>query len=276
MDTNKPLLAEKIKQTFNSKILTSLKNTQLKLSNQKDSLLCEGKLTRMVGLTMEAIGCEAAVGSKCLVEGVDDKFYEAEVVGFSGDLLFLMPTTPVYGVVPGARVIPTNHVYQVNIDMNLLGRVLDGDGNPLDGKPLVESKHKISLNGELLNPLLRSPISKPIDVGVRAINALISVGRGQRMGLFAGSGVGKSVLMGMMTKYTDADVIVVGLIGERGREVKEFIQNILGKEGMARAVIVAVPADQSPVMRLHGAQLACSIAEFFVIRAYMFYYYLIL
>ncbi len=250
-------------ENYNTHLLKAISNAQLKISNHPSSLLVEGKLTRMVGLTMEAIGCEAAVGSKCLVEGIDNKFYEAEVVGFSGELIYLMPTTPVYGIVPGARVIPTNKVYQVNVSMDLLGRVLDGNGDPLDGMDLSESDQKASLNGKLLNPLLRSPISTPIDVGVRAINALITVGRGQRMGLFAGSGVGKSVLMGMMTKYSDADVIVVGLIGERGREVKEFIQKILGKEGMARAVVVAVPADQSPVMRLHGAQLACSIAEFF-------------
>ncbi|MFK5985476.1 MAG: flagellar protein export ATPase FliI [Pseudomonadota bacterium] len=248
---------------FNNKLLNSIQNAQLKLSNQSSSLLVEGKLTRMVGLTMEAIGCSAILGSKCLVEGVDGKYYEAEVVGFDDEILFLMPTTPVYGVIPGARVIPTNEIYHVNVGMELLGRVLDGNGQPLDGKILPELHQKLSLNGELLNPLLRTPISKPIDVGVRAINALITVGRGQRMGLFAGSGVGKSVLLGMMTKYSDADVIVVALIGERGREVKEFIQKILGKEGMARAVIVAVPADQSPVMRLHGAQLACSITEYF-------------
>ncbi|MFK5894827.1 MAG: flagellar protein export ATPase FliI [Pseudomonadota bacterium] len=255
----KPLYVDQ----FNTQLVKTIQNAQLKLNNQANTLLVEGKLTRMVGLTMEAIGCEAAVGSKCLVEGIDDTFFEAEVVGFSGEILYLMPTVAVHGVVPGARVIPTNQVYQVNVSMDLLGRVLDGSGQPLDGKPIVISNQKVSLNGELLNPLLRSPINQPIDVGVRAINAIITVGRGQRMGLFAGSGVGKSVLMGMMTKYSDADVIVVGLIGERGREVKEFIQNILGVEGMARAVIVAVPADQSPVMRLHGAQLACSIAEYF-------------
>ena len=252
-----------IVDNLNFQFTETIQNAQLKLSNQSSTFLVEGKLTRMVGLTMEAIGCEAAVGSKCLVEGIDDHFYETEVVGFSGEILYLMPTEPVHGVIPGARVIPTNNVFEMNVSMDLLGRVLDGSGKSLDGKALIESNQKVSLNGKLLNPLLRTPITVPIDVGVRAINAVITVGRGQRMGLFAGSGVGKSVLMGMMTKYSDADVIVVGLIGERGREVKEFIQNILGDEGMARAVVVAVPADQSPVMRLHGAQLACSIAEYF-------------
>jgi flagellum-specific ATP synthase len=236
---------------------------QDKIKRFDSRLIVEGKLTRLVGLTMEAIGCEAVVGSKCLVATGHNSFFEAEVVGFSGEITYLMPTAPIQGVVPGARVIPTNEVYQLNVGQSLLGRVLGGDGKPLDGKPVPESHHKVSLSGKLLNPLLRTPIDTPLDVGVRAINALLTVGRGQRMGLFAGSGVGKSVLLGMMTKYSNADVIIVALIGERGREVKEFIQNILGDEGMARSVVVAVPADQSPVMRLHGAQLACSIAEYF-------------
>ncbi len=240
--------------------LSSLARARDKVDLQ---LVVAGKLTRLVGLTMEAIGCEAVVGSRCLVENCKKGFFEAEVVGFSGDITYLMPTSQIEGVVPGARVIPTNEMYQVGVSNELLGRVLGGDGKPLDGKPMPDTGKKVSLNGELLNPLLREPVTEPLDVGVRAINALLTVGRGQRMGLFAGSGVGKSVLLGMMTKYSDADVIVVALIGERGREVKDFIQNILGKEGMARAVIVAVPADQSPVMRLHGSQLACSIAEYF-------------
>jgi len=251
-------------------ILSLSKNLEerLKLCHEKldyspSQLVVEGKLVRMVGLTLEAIGCDAAVGSRCLVEQADKTFVEAEVVGFSGERIFLMPTTHIHGIVPNARVIPTGQVYQVKVGPQLLGRVLDGTGKPLDGKPPIESNQSIPLSGKQVNPLLRDPIEHPLDVGIRSINALLSVGRGQRMGLFAGSGVGKSVLMGMMTKYTNADVIVVGLIGERGREVKEFIQNILGPEGMARSVVVAVPADQSPVMRLHGAQLCTSIAEYF-------------
>ncbi|MCA1806070.1 MAG: FliI/YscN family ATPase, partial [Xanthomonadaceae bacterium] len=145
----------------------------------------------------------------------------------------------------------------------LLGRVLDGAGNPLDGKGPLQVETHVPLTGRNINPLSRKPVREPLDVGVRAINALLSVGRGQRMGLFAGSGVGKSVLLGMMTKYTNADVIVVGLIGERGREVKEFVDNILGPKGLARSVVVATPADNSPLMRLHGAMMATSIAEHF-------------
>jgi len=226
-------------------------------------LVVEGHLTRMVGLTLEAVGCHAPVGARCLVEGPGGEDIEAEVVGFSGDKLFLMPTGRMQGIVPNARVIPTDRVYDVAVGNQLLGRVLDGAGNPLDGKGPVRTSERVPISARAINPLARHPICEKLDVGIRAINALLSVGRGQRMGLFAGSGVGKSVLLGMMTRYTTADVIVVGLIGERGREVKEFIENILGEEGMARAVVVASPADDAPVMRLHGASLATRIAEYF-------------
>lgn len=217
----------------------------------------------MVGLTLEAVGIHAPVGARCLVEGPNGADIEAEVVGFAGEKLFLMPTGHVHGIVPGARVTPTGEVYDVPVGPGLLGRILDGGGNPLDGRGPIGHTRRMALGGRSINPLSRHPIREPLDVGIRSINALLSVGRGQRMGLFAGSGVGKSVLLGMMTRYTNADVIVVGLIGERGREVKEFIENILGEEGMARAVVIASPADDSPVMRLHGAALATSVAEYF-------------
>ncbi len=248
---------------FNSSWLQRLRNAREIIETQPVGLTVEGRLTRMVGMTLEAVGCQSAIGGRCLVEGVDKQLIETEVVGFSGDKLYLMPTTGISGILPNARVIPTSSTYQVPVGSSLLGRVIDGSGNPLDGKGPLKNTHTAPLSAETMNPLSREPISTPMDVGVRAINALLTVGRGQRMGLFAGSGVGKSVLLGMMTKFTNADVIVVGLIGERGREVKEFIENILGPEGMARSVVVAVPADQSPVMRLHGAQVATSIAEDF-------------
>ncbi|MDX1250746.1 MAG: flagellar protein export ATPase FliI [Gammaproteobacteria bacterium] len=226
-------------------------------------LIVEGKLTRMVGLTLEAVGCQAAIGERCLVMGPGGDIVETEVVGFSGNKTFLMPTGEIRGLMPNARVIPVRHAYDVAVGDALLGRVLDGGGQPLDGRGSLRTEAVMPLSGRPLNPLGRRPIREPLDVGVRAINALLTVGRGQRMGLFAGSGVGKSVLLGMMTRFTNADVIVVGLIGERGREVKEFIENILGDEGMARAVVVAAPADHTPMMRLHGAMLATSIAEYF-------------
>ena len=223
----------------------------------------EGRLVRMVGLTLEASGIQAPIGTRCLIESPNTPSIEAEVVGFSGERVFLMPTGTTQGISPESRVIPTGKVYQAPVGDHLLGRVIDGAGTPLDGKgPLLFDEER-PLTGKMVNPMDRAPIEQPLDVGVRAINTMLTVGRGQRMGLFAGSGVGKSVLLGMMTKYTTADIIVVGLIGERGREVKEFIDQILGAEGMARAVVVAAPADTSPVMRLHGASMASTIAEYY-------------
>lgn len=226
-------------------------------------LVVEGRLTRMVGLTLEAVGCRAAIGGQCDVIGGNDQRIEAEVVGFSGESLYLMPTGDIRGLEQDARVIPTGRVCEAVVGEHLLGRVIDGAGQPLDGKGSIHTDERRPLTGETFNPLARTPIREPLDVGVRAINALLSVGRGQRLGLFAGSGVGKSVLLGMMTRYTNADVVVVGLIGERGREVKEFVENILGEEGLKKAVVVAVPADNPPLRRLHGAMLATSIAEHF-------------
>lgn len=241
-----------------------------------------GHLTKVTGLVMEAVGLQMPVGSTCAIR-LERTTVEAEVVGFSGEKLFLMPENDLYGLVPGAHVMPLEPVHVLKLggkrkplrrrlsdrakhlpvgDM-LLGRVLDGAGKPLDQLgPLLETA-TAPLQSRPFNPLERASIDTPLDVGVRAINSLLSVGRGQRMGLFAGSGVGKSVLLGMMARYTSADVTVVGLIGERGREVKEFINDILGKEGMARSVVVATPADTSPLMRMQGSAYATTIAEYF-------------
>mgnify|MGYP002713131205 FL=1 len=226
-------------------------------------LVVEGKITRMIGLTLEAVGCRAAIGGQCDVISSSGEQIESEVVGFAGESLYLMPTGDIRGLEQDARVVPTGRVCEAVVGDHLLGRVLDGAGKPLDGKGRINAMERRPLTGKVFNPLTRTPIREPLDVGVRAINALLSVGRGQRLGLFAGSGVGKSVLLGMMTRYTNADITVVGLIGERGREVKEFVENILGEEGMARAVVVAVPADNTPLRRMHGAMLATSIAEHF-------------
>ncbi len=223
----------------------------------------EGSLTRMVGLTLEAAGCEAAVGDYCDVLGPGGTRVESEVVGFSGERLYLMPTTDAHGLRPGARVIPRNAAGTVGVGPQLLGRVIDGAAQPLDDQGPLECEQRVRLSGRPINPLSRQPISEPLDVGIRSINALLTIGRGQRVGLFAGSGVGKSVLLGMMARYTSADVIVVALIGERGREVKEFVERILGPQDRTRAVVVATPADHPPLMRLHGAWLATAIAEYF-------------
>jgi len=242
-----------------------------------------GRLTKVTGLVMEAVGLRLAVGSCCIVNLPNGNNVEAEVVGFSDDRLFLMPTNDVHGLTPGARVMQaepkampskpgraprprrraSDYAKHVPVGPGLLGRVLDSAGRPLDNLGPLNCDQHMSLHNRPFNPLERAPIKRSLDVGVRAINAMLTVGRGQRMGLFAGSGVGKSVLLGMMARFTEAEVIVVGLIGERGREVKEFIEAILGHEGLSRSVVVAAPADVSPLMRMQGAAYATAIAEYF-------------
>ena len=231
-----------------------------------------GRLVKASGLVLEAVGLKLPLGSNCFVERQSNgqlDAVECEVVGFNGQTLFLMPFEATDGILLGARVYTSQYDLAhfshklLPVGMALLGRVVDAMGKPLDGKPLSEHIEYAGLVNKTLNPLNRTPIHQVLDVGVRAINALLTVGQGQRMGLFAGSGVGKSVLLGMMARYTQADIIVVGLIGERGREVKDFIENILGEEGLARAVVVAAPADVSPLLRLQGAAYATRIAESF-------------
>ncbi|MDR6179131.1 flagellum-specific ATP synthase [Pseudomonas sp. SORGH_AS 211] len=226
----------------------------------------EGRLLRMVGLTLEAEGLRAAVGSRCRLingGGYQPVEVEAEVMGFNGDKTFLMPVGSLAGIAPGARVVPVPDTGRLPMGMSMLGRVLDGLGNALDGKGRMRAEDWVPMDGPTINPLKREPISEPLDVGIRSINGLLTVGRGQRLGLFAGTGVGKSVLLGMMTRLTKAEIIVVGLIGERGREVKEFIEHILGEEGIKRAVVVASPADDAPLLRLRAAMYCTRIAEYF-------------
>ncbi len=222
-----------------------------------------GRLTRMVGLTLEAVGCHSMVGDRCMIHAANGSMIEAEVVGFDGEKTFLMPLTAADGLKPGALVTPANNISEVAVGWGLLGRVLDGAGNVLDDKGPLNAEAYIPFTGQIINPLSRAPIRESLDVGIKAINALLTVGIGQRIGLFAGSGVGKSMLLGMMTRFTTADIVVVGLIGERGREVKEFIEDILGEEGLKRAVVVASPADDSPLMRLRASMLTTRIAEYF-------------
>jgi flagellum-specific ATP synthase len=243
-----------------TRISERLKNSQNFVHPFKESVA--GRLVRVVGLTLEAVGVKAHVGSQCLVETMHGDLL-AEVVGFAQDITYLMPEESLRGVSPGARVLPISTKLHLPLSMKLLGRVINGIGKPLDGKGPIESDSDYVNDNQPINPLSRRAITEPLDVGVRAINSFTSVGKGQRMGLFAGSGVGKSVLMGMMTRGTDADVIVVGLVGERGREVKEFIEEILGEEGRARSVVVAAPADNSPLMRLKGCESAVQISEYF-------------
>jgi flagellum-specific ATP synthase len=247
-----------------------------------------GRLTRAAGLVMEVVGLKLPLGARVAVIQADNVRLDAEVVGFSGERLFLMPVTEPQGIRPGAMAVSfdpaaprprlgkTNHPLRraedrtrhVPMGAALLGRVVDPNGIALDhGGPIVARDGNACemrpLARRAINSMDRAPVRDPLDVGVRAINGLLTVGRGQRIGLFAGSGVGKSVLMGMMARYTSADVIVVGLIGERGREVKEFIEDILGPEGLRRAVVVAAPADTTPLVRMQGAAYATAIAEHF-------------
>lgn len=242
-----------------------------------------GTLTRLTGLVLEATGIRVPVGSQCMVSMKSQEPVLAEVVGFSNERAFLMPAGDVHGLSSGASVVPAAAyvaiprlgesgagdsvagygTLRLPLGDGLLGRVVDANGAPMDRLGPIFDVLALPLDRKQINAMDRAPVREPLDTGVRAINALLTIGRGQRIGLFSGSGVGKSVLLGMMARYTEADVIVVGLIGERGREVKEFIEDILGEEGRARAVVVAAPADSPPLLRMQGAAYATAIAESF-------------
>ncbi|WP_372656888.1 flagellar protein export ATPase FliI [Hydrogenophaga sp.] len=242
-----------------------------------------GSLTRLAGLVLEAVGLKVPVGSQCHISNGAKEPVLAEVVGFSQDRAFLMPAGDTHGLSSGASVTPLapyrsvprlgqinkppspndRGVLRLPLGRGLLGRVVDSHGRPMDHLGPLQNVDVEPLERAPINAMDRDPVREPLDTGVRAINALLTVGRGQRIGLFAGSGVGKSVLLGMMARYTKADVIVVGLIGERGREVKEFIEDILGVEGRQRSVVVAAPADAPPLVRMQGATYATAIAERF-------------
>jgi len=222
-----------------------------------------GTLVRLVGLTLETRGIMAPLGACCEVMGKEGHRVEAEVVGFNDKTLYLMPFTDPVGVGPGDTVRVMSNSGQVRLGNELLGRVIDGRGVPIDGKPMPYLPDQLSLLGCPLNPMERGPIEEILDVGVKAINGALTIGRGQRIGLVAGSGVGKSVLLGMLTRFTKADIVVIGLIGERGREVQAFISESLGAEGLAKSVVVAAPANVSPVLRLKATHMTHVIAEYF-------------
>jgi flagellum-specific ATP synthase len=222
-----------------------------------------GTLARLVGMRLEARGLMAPLGACCEVSDPSGARVEAEVVGFNDQTLYLMPFTDPQGIGPGASVRVINQSASVGLGPELLGRVIDGRGEPLDGKPAPRTDTRLSLQGRPVNPMERGPIHDILDVGVKAINGMLTLGCGQRIGLIAGSGVGKSVLLGMLTRYAQADVVVIGLIGERGREVQAFIEESLGPEGLAKAVVVAAPANVSPVLRLKATLMTHTIAEYF-------------
>ncbi len=225
--------------------------------------IVRGVLTRISGLALEAKGIHCKIGTRCQIISDSDQLIEAEVVGFSSGVTFLMAMGKTHECAPGMEVIPKEELIGLPVGDELIGHVLDGNGSPLDGKTLADDMPRSRLNHHPINPLLRSMINEPLDVGVRSINSLLTIGRGQRIGLIAPSGVGKSVLLSMMTRYTNADITVIGLIGERGREVSEFLNNTLTEQSRKNSIVVAAPADYSPLHRVHAAQYATSIAEYF-------------
>ncbi len=251
-----------VQQKFNQFLSEKSKQLTKKIPEASSSNL-EGRLVRMVGMALEVIGIYAPIGSKCEIHSSFQGVVEAEVVGFHDDKLFLMPIGNVHGLEPNAKVVAVSGGVQIKVGYSMLGRVLDGSGMPLDGNPSPVCDDKVPLHGTRINPLSRSAIKNPLDIGIKTINALLTIGEGQRVGLMAGTGVGKSVLLGMMTRYTEADIVIVSLIGERGREVNDFVKKNLGKNGLKRSIIIATPADDPPLMRLHGAMLATAIAEYF-------------
>lgn len=222
----------------------------------------KGRLVRVSGLILEVVGCELYIGQRCYIQSHHGGEIMAEVVGFHRDTSYLMPYRQVTGLKSGASVRPEQKTHGLPVGGDLKGRIFDGLMEPLDDLPAIQGK-TISIDSEPLNPIKRKPVREPLDVGVRAINAMLTPGKGQRLGLFAGAGLGKSVLMGMITRYTSATKIIVGLIGERGREVREFIEDALGEEGLKRSIVIAAPADQSPLMRIRAAETCHRLAEYY-------------
>jgi flagellum-specific ATP synthase len=228
------------------------------------TIQANGKVTNVVGLVIEAQGPVSRLGTVCdIYTRSDSRKITAEVLGFKDNKVLMMPLEEIRGIGPGCPVVARQHRAVIPVGPGLLGRVIDGLGNPIDNKGPIAAESEYPIYGTPVNPLTRKRISKPLDLGIRAINGLLSVGCGQRMGIFSGSGVGKSVLLGMIARKTAADVNVIALIGERGREVNEFIDKELGEKGLERSVIVAATSDHLPLIRMRGAFIATAIAEFF-------------
>jgi len=222
-----------------------------------------GKVTKVVGLTIEAEGPETHIGALCHVFAQNNRMVLAEVVGFRDKKVLLMPIGDMSGIGPGNLVVAADRDLEVGVGQKLLGRVLDGLGNPMDGKGPVDIEKYYPVNNMPPNPMTRPRITQPLPLGVKCIDGLITVGKGQRLGIFAGSGVGKSTLIGMIARNTKADINVIALIGERGREVRDFLERDLGEEGLKRSVVVIATSDQPALIRLKGALVATAIAEYF-------------
>ncbi|OEF98607.1 flagellar protein export ATPase FliI [Desulfuribacillus alkaliarsenatis] len=239
-------------------------NKSVNLIRRIDPIRVNGKVTQVIGLTIEAKGPAVSLGEVCIIESrTQNQTIYAEVVGFKHDKVLLMPLSEIGSISPGSQVIPTGKPFNVKVGFELLGSVLDGLGRPIDESSIPDNLETYSVNNTPPNPLSRPRITQPLSVGVRSIDALHTVGKGQRIGLFAGSGVGKSTLLGMIARNTEADVNVIALIGERGREVREFIDKDLGPEGLKKSVLIVATSDQPALVRMKGALLATAVAEYF-------------
>lgn len=229
-----------------------------------DFIEYKGKVSKVIGLTIESNGPEANIGEVCRLKNIrNNSFIEAEVVGFKENKVLLMPLGEMSGIGPGSTVVATGNFLKVGVGQELKGRVLDGMGKPIDGKGEILFEDYYPVNQQPPHPLMRKRIFDPLTLGVKAIDGLLTIGKGQRVGIFAGSGVGKSTLMGMIARNTKADINVIALIGERGREVREFIEKDLKEEGLARSVVIVATSDQPALVRLKGALLATAVAEYF-------------
>ncbi len=222
-----------------------------------------GKVVEIIGLIIEADGPESSIGDLCHIICDDLDPIWAEVVGFREDRILLMPLGSIDGLKAGAKVVNTGEDMKVKVSDSLLGRVLDGLGNPIDQLGEINADKYYSTGAKLINPLNRKPIDEPLSLGIRAVDGLVTIGKGQRMGIFAGSGVGKSTTLAMMAKNTSADINVIALIGERGREVREFIEHTLGTQGMKRSVVIVATSEQPSLVKIKAAFVACAIAEYF-------------
>ena len=222
-----------------------------------------GKVSQIIGLLIESNGPGVSIGSICTIQSKNRPPVEAQVVGFRDNKTLLMPLGDIYGIAPGCTIEVTEEQPSFSVSSEMIGRVLDGNGKPIDGKGPIPLGTNYPIMGTPLNPLCRERIKQPLDVGIRSINGLLTCAKGQRIGIMAGTGVGKSMLLGMIARNTEAAVNVIALIGERGREVKEFIEENLGAEGMKRSIVIAAASDQPPLVRLRGAFIATTIAEYF-------------
>ena len=232
--------------------------------NHSSAVLSVGRVTNVTGLVVESKGPVAKIGTVCdIFTKGDQKKVGAEVLGFKDSKVMLMPFEEIRGIGPGSRVVARQENSSVSVGQGLLGRVIDGIGDPIDNKGEIKKEKEYPIYADPVNPLLRKRITKSLDIGIRVVNGLLTIGCGQRMGIFSGSGVGKSVLLGMIARNTKADVNVIALIGERGREVNEFIEKELGEEGLKRSVIIVATSDHLPLIRMRGAFIATAIAEYF-------------